>query len=105
LKTHSVTTIELTDKAFEFDFVRNYVFSQARAKVMSQTQGLYPAPLRILDVIRTGIEKGAQAGYEAEAMGFAELGMTNESKALISLFHGHTNCKKSRFGKPKQEVK
>jgi hypothetical protein len=31
-------------------YVQNYIFSQAKGKVMSQTQGLYPAPLRILDV-------------------------------------------------------
>lgn len=33
------------------------------------------------------------------------MGVTSESKALISLFHGHTNCKKNRFGAPKNEVK
>ena len=31
--------------------------------------------------------------------------MTNESKALINLFHGHTSCKKNRFGNPQVEVK
>ena len=34
---------------------------------MGQTKGLYPAPLKILDVVKTGIEKGPEAGYEAEA--------------------------------------
>ena len=33
------------------------------------------------------------------------MGVTSESNALISLFHGHTNCKKNRFGAPKHEVK
>jgi hypothetical protein len=36
-------------------YVRNYIFQQAQKKIMSQTQGLYPAPLRILDVCRTSI--------------------------------------------------
>lgn len=31
-------------------YVRNYVLSQARKMVMKQTNGLYPAPLRILEV-------------------------------------------------------
>lgn len=31
-------------------YVRNYVFSQARKMVMKQTNGLYPAPLRIMEV-------------------------------------------------------
>ena len=33
---------------------------------MKQTSGLYPAPLKIMEVIRTGVEKGEVAGYEAE---------------------------------------
>jgi len=96
---------KLTDKAFEIEMVRNYIFNQVKGKVLGQTKGLYPAPLKILEVVRTGIEQGPQAGYEAEAKGFAELGVTNESKALISLFQGHTNCKKNRFGEPKTPVK
>ena len=34
---------------------------------MKKTAGLYPAPLKIMEVIRAGIEKGEKAGYEAEA--------------------------------------
>ena len=95
----------LMNKAFSYDFVRNYVFNTAKEKVIGQTKGLYPAPLKILDVIKTGLEKGKAAGYEAEAEGFAELGMTDESKALINIFNGHTACKKNRFGLPKKETK
>lgn len=95
----------LTQKVMDLEFVRNMIFNKARAQVLGQTKGLYPAPLRILDVIRTGLEKGKEAGYEAEAQGFADLAMTNESKALINIFQGHTACKKNRFGNPKQEAK
>jgi len=95
----------LMNKAFSYDFVRNYVFNTAKGKVIGQTKGLYPAPLKILDVIKTGLEKGKAAGYEAEAEGFAELGMTDESKALINIFNGHTACKKNRFGLPQKETK
>ena len=31
-------------------WVRNYVFKTAKGKVMKQTSGLYPAPLKIMDV-------------------------------------------------------
>ena len=78
--------------------------------------------------IRKGLEDGPNAGYIAEAEGFAELGMTSESKALKSLFFGQvstcsstmcyngflpfhliailqTECKKNRFGKPSRETK
>ena len=73
---------------------------QAKGKVMKQTNGLYPAPLKILEVLRTSLDKGSDAGYKAEHEGFGELAATSESKALISLFHGQTECKKNKFGKP-----
>ena len=72
---------------------------------MKKTGGLYPAPLKILEVIRTGLDKGPVVGYEAEAKGFAQLAMTPQSKGLISLFFGQTQCKKNRFDNPKNEVK
>lgn len=34
---------------------------------MKQTGGNYPAPLKILDVIRTGLVDGKNKGYEEEA--------------------------------------
>ncbi|CAF5053128.1 unnamed protein product, partial [Rotaria magnacalcarata] len=89
----------------ENSYVRNYILSQAQTKVMSQTQGLYPAPLKILDVIRQTLENGSTVGYNAEAEAFADLAMTNESKALISLFHGRTECKKNKYGNSEREIK
>lgn len=56
-------------------------------------------------MIKTGALKGQHAGYEAETQGFGELAMTPQSKGLISLFRGQTECKKNRFGKPERETK
>lgn len=56
-------------------------------------------------MVRTGIDKGSKAGYEAEARAFGELAMTPESKGLMGLFRGQTECKKNRFGKPERPVK
>nr|CAG4651607.1 EOG090X01G2 [Triops cancriformis] len=90
--------------ALQYGFVKDYVFNQAKTQVMKQTNGLYPAPLKILEVLRTSLDKGTKAGYEAEAKAFGELAMTKESRGLIGLFHGQTECKKNRFGKPAKEV-
>ena len=99
----------LTDKlmkyAISFEFVKDQIFKRARNQVMKMSGGLYPAPLRILDVIRTGLDKGLAAGYEAEAKAFGELAITPQSKGLTSLFFGQTACKKNRFGAPKSAVK
>lgn len=87
------------------DFVKNKIFDTARKQVMKMTNGLYPAPLKILEVIRTGVDKGSEAGYAAEREGFGYLSATPESKGLMALFRGQTECKKNRFGKPQNEVK
>merc|ERR1719420_1553722 len=93
--------------ALNYDFVKDYVFKTAKGKVMKQTNGLYPAPLKILEVIRTGLDKGlgSAAGYKAEHEGFGQLAATSESGALIGLFHGQTECKKNKFGKPAKPTK
>ncbi|CAB4068877.1 HADHA [Lepeophtheirus salmonis] len=46
------------------------------------------------------LKKGPDAGYAAESKGFGELVCTSESKSLISLFNGQTECKKNKFGAP-----
>lgn len=66
---------------------RRIVLHEARKKVMKQSKGLYPAPLRILDVIQKGT-------YEAEAQAFGELLLTPESAGLRHLFHAITALKK-----------
>ncbi|XP_045520715.1 trifunctional enzyme subunit alpha, mitochondrial [Pieris brassicae] len=91
--------------AMQWEFVKNMIFNKAKEQVMKASNGLYPAPLKILEVVRTGVDKGPVAGFEAEAQGFGELAMTPQSKGLIGLFRGQTECKKNRFGKPKTSVK
>ncbi|CAG4998802.1 unnamed protein product [Parnassius apollo] len=91
--------------AMLWDFVKNIIFNKAKEQVMKASRGLYPAPLKILEVVRTGVDKGSAAGYEAEAQGFGELAMTPQSKGLIGLFRGQTECKKNRFGKSEVDVK
>jgi len=91
--------------AFGVGPVKDYVFNMAKGKVMKQTNGLYPAPLKILEAVRAGLDGGPDAGYKAEREKFGELVATSESKGLISLFHGQTECKKNKFGKPEDPSK
>ena len=100
------TTEKITEKVLSVDKAKDYVFDTAKGKVMKMTAGLYPAPLKILEVIRAGLDKKDKGGdYEAEAAGFGALAATSESKALIGLFHGQTECKKNKFGKPAKPTK
>lgn len=89
----------------EMEYGRNFVFKKARDTVMKKTGGLYPAPLKIIDAARKGLEKGPQAGYAKEAEEFGNLSQTGEAKALMGLFFGQTECKKNRFGQPQRPIK
>lgn len=83
---------------------------------MKQTHGNYPAPLRILEVVRNGLIDGPQAGYEQETQvfsiilfliiiyhkAFGELSQTKESAALVGLYWGRTECQKDKYGDAKK---
>ena len=73
---------------------RNIVFKKAGEQTQAKTRGNYPAPQQILDVVAIGINKGMQAGLEAEAKAFGQLVMTPESKQLRQIFFATTAMKK-----------
>jgi len=94
-----------TDWFLEKTPVGRYVmFSQAGKKVMAQTKGKYPAPLYILDCVKTGLEAGHDAGSAKEAELFGKLSQTRESASLRGLFFGQTECKKNPYGRPATDV-
>lgn len=94
---------DLTRKAIvHIPPARDFVFNKAKDTVMKMTNGLYPSPLKILEVVKAGIETPGAKGFELERKAFAELAHTTHSKALIGLYHGQTLCKKNRFGKPEK---
>ncbi|XP_027789143.1 trifunctional enzyme subunit alpha, mitochondrial [Marmota flaviventris] len=96
---------KLTAYAMTIPFVRRQIYKTVEEKVRKQTKGLYPAPLKIIDVVKTGLEQGSEAGYLAESQKFGELALTKESKALVGLYHGQVLCKKNKFGAPQKDVK
>lgn len=73
---------------------RALVLSQARKKTLAQTKGKYPAPLRALEVVATGVAKGTAAGFDAEARAIGELATSPEAKGLIYLFRQMEASKK-----------
>jgi enoyl-CoA hydratase/long-chain 3-hydroxyacyl-CoA dehydrogenase len=78
------------------------VFNEATKMVDKNAKGKYPAPYKILDAVKAGLSSGHAAGSKVEAKGFSELGMTSESKALVSIFFGQTAAKKNEYGKPEK---
>ncbi|XP_077008448.1 trifunctional enzyme subunit alpha, mitochondrial isoform X2 [Tamandua tetradactyla] len=104
-KRHKGLVEKLTSYAMTIPFIRQQIYKKVEEKVQKQTKGLYPAPLKIIDVVKTGIEQGKEAGYLSESQQFGELAMTKESKALVGLYHGQVLCKKNKFGAPQKDVK
>ncbi|HET7025460.1 MAG TPA: fatty acid oxidation complex subunit alpha FadJ [Gemmatimonadales bacterium] len=77
---------------------RALVFRGARSQVLKKTGGNYPAPLRAIEVIRTGYDQGLAAGFAAEHQAFGDLAVTDVSRNLVRLFFADTALKKDDFG-------
>jgi len=73
---------------------RRVVLDQARKRADGQTRGNYPAPGRILEAVRTGLERGFREGEAAEARAFGELVVTPEARQLIGIFFASNALKK-----------
>ncbi|MBL8921631.1 MAG: fatty acid oxidation complex subunit alpha FadJ [Myxococcaceae bacterium] len=73
---------------------RKVLFDQAKKQLLKKTRGKYPAPERALEVIRVGLDKGFQAGLEAEAQAFSELVVSDVSRRLVEIFFATTALKK-----------
>uniref|UniRef100_A0A914QFE6 3-hydroxyacyl-CoA dehydrogenase n=1 Tax=Panagrolaimus davidi TaxID=227884 RepID=A0A914QFE6_9BILA len=74
------------------------VLRTAKNKILDETKGNYPAPLKILESIRIGLIEGNEKGFEFEAKTFAKLSKSSEAEALIGIFNASTDCKKNKYG-------
>jgi 3-hydroxyacyl-CoA dehydrogenase/enoyl-CoA hydratase/3-hydroxybutyryl-CoA epimerase len=86
-KTPSITDRILEDNPLS----RRIIYRQARRRTEARTNGHYPAPPRIIDAVRKGMERGLDPGLDTEMRHFSELAFTNESQALVELFFGKRN--------------
>ncbi len=84
---------------------RGIVFRKAEAGVRAKTRGLYPAPLSILECVKTGLARGFDAGLAKEAELFGKLVAGPEAKNLIRLFESMTALKKPPAGAGPREVR
>ena len=80
-------TQSFTDRLLESNTVsRRIIYQQAGERARKETRGNYPAPPKIIDCVKAGMEKGLDVGLDTEARHFADLVFTAESRALVSLF-------------------
>ena len=84
---------------------RRIVLAQARRRTLAETKGRYPAPLRALEVIAAGLERGRSAGFEAEARAIGELAVSETSKNLVHVFRLMEAAKRDGDGAPAAPVR
>ncbi len=84
----------LENVAMDNFLTRKIIFQKAREKVLSQSKGFYPAPLKILEVLESGSSKSRDAYLAMEAQAFGELSQTTVSRHLQHIFFLTDNSKK-----------
>ncbi|HEY1250157.1 MAG TPA: 3-hydroxyacyl-CoA dehydrogenase NAD-binding domain-containing protein [Thermoanaerobaculia bacterium] len=75
-------------------FGRRMIFGKARAKVLEQTGGHYPAPLAALHAIEDGFGKPVPVGLEAEARHIVEIFGGEVQRNLLAIFFATEEVKK-----------
>lgn len=77
----------LSDRLLEGTGIgRRILFSTARKQTASKTRGMYPAPLRAIDVLEQAHGAQADEAYRLEAEALGELLVSPESKSLVRVF-------------------
>jgi 3-hydroxyacyl-CoA dehydrogenase/enoyl-CoA hydratase/3-hydroxybutyryl-CoA epimerase len=75
---------------------RRVILAGARKKVLARTGGHYPAPLRILDILRANLGRSVEKSLDAEARAAGELVVSSVSKNLIHVFRMREAARKGR---------
>lgn len=65
---------------------RQLFFARVHRQTVDKTRGNYPAPERILEVVRKGLEQGRTVGFAAESRAFGELVVSPQSRQLVRIF-------------------
>jgi 3-hydroxyacyl-CoA dehydrogenase/enoyl-CoA hydratase/3-hydroxybutyryl-CoA epimerase len=71
------------------------VFSKAKKNVLKKTKGNYPAPLKIIEVMKECDSLSVRDSLRLEAQAFLELAQTDECKSLLRIFFLQEKSKKT----------
>lgn len=75
---------------------RRILLRGARKRVLAETGGHYPAPLRILEVVADSFGRSVERALENEAVALGELIISPVSKNLVHVFRLRERARKSR---------
>lgn len=79
---------------------RRIVLAAARRRVVEKTGGRYPAPLKILDVLKRGLGGSVADSLALEARAFGELTSTPTHASLLHVFHLREAARKTARAVP-----
>ena len=80
----------------ELSLLRRSVHRNARARLLAETRGLQPAPLKALEVVMAGFKRPRGEALRLERDGLAELMLTPECANLIRVFFLQERAKRIR---------
>lgn len=83
---------------------RRLLYQQAERRAQQRTNGNHPAPPRLVDAVRTGLEQTLDDGLDAEMRHFSKLAFTPESEALVELFFARQDAKDAPAAPPAADV-
>ena len=85
---------------------RRLAFNKAREDVLKKTGGHYPAPLKVIEVMQRTATSTLEEGLEVEALAFADLVVSPQAKALMSIFFMQNDVNKEKYATaPAMDVK
>lgn len=82
----------------------NLIAAQARKRVLAKTRGNYPAPLKALEVVVTGLTSSHAQSLENERREFINLAMGEPAANLIRVFFLQERAKKLSVESPEKPV-
>lgn len=78
--------VSMKEVAMDNFVTRKIIFQKVRESVLKKTNGFYQAPLKILDVMDSGMMKGRTSYLAGEAQAFGELAISEQSKNLQHIY-------------------
>ncbi len=77
---------------------RELIYKKATETAEKKGRGNYPAPARIIECVRVGMEEGLDEGLRLEEQRFGELAVSSQSRELVRLFFARKEAEKNPFG-------
>lgn len=93
-EAHHSLKESMKELATENFVTRKIIFQKVRESVLKKTNGFYQAPLKILDVMDSGMMKGRTSYLAGEAQAFGELAISEQSKNLQHIYFMSEAAKK-----------